>query len=194
MSDGDGLGRIEVEAEADLRDWLAEHGSLTGSRWLVTFKKGDERYLPYDRIVRVLIAHGWVDSQPRSLDASRSMRLISPRRPGSNWSKANRERAEDLINKAEMAPQGRRAVEAAKQDGSWTALVDIEAGVIPDDLAGMLRSIPGAKRELRRVPPIIQTADPRMDRRRENRRDAPEAPAGDGGQGRSNERANRYRR
>lgn len=194
MSAADGFGRIEVVSEANLRDWLVEHGSSTDSRWLVTFKKDDERYLPYDRIVRVLIAHGWVDSQPRSLDASRSMRLISPRRPGSNWSKANRKRAGDLIDKAEMTPRGRRAVEAAKQDGSWTALVDIEAGVIPNDLAGMLRSIPGASANFDAFPPssrrlilewidAAKTAETRQRRLRETAE-----------KGSRNERANHYRR
>ncbi len=153
MSAGDGIARIEVASEADLGDWLAEHGSSTGSRWLITYKKGDERYLPYDRIVRVLIAHGWVDSQPRALDAGRSMRLISPRKPGSNWSMANRARAEDLIGRGQMTPRGRRAVEAAKNDGSWTALVDIEAGVVPDDLAAMLQDREGAQANFDAFPP-----------------------------------------
>ena len=153
MSTGGKIDQIEIETEAKLHDWLSENGARSGSRWLVTYKKGDDRYLPYDRIVRVLIAHGWVDSQPRSLDDSRSMRLISPRRPGSNWSKANRERAEDLIEKAEMTARGRRAVEAAKEDGSWAALIDIEAGVVPDDLVTMLSSRKGAKANFDAFPP-----------------------------------------
>jgi len=147
VSTGGKIEQIEIETEAKLHDWLSENGARSGSRLLVTYKKGYDRYLPYDRIVRVLIAHGWVDSQPRSLDDSRSMRLISPRRPGSNWSRANRERAEDLIEKAEMTQRGRRAVEAAKEDGSWRALIDIEAGVVPDDLVAMLSSRKGAKAE-----------------------------------------------
>lgn len=153
MSASDRFERIEVESGATLHDWLAENGSRSESRWLVTYKKGDDRYLPYDRIVRVLITHGWVDSQPRSLDDSRSMRLISPRRPGSNWSRANRERAEDLIEKAEMTSRGRRAVEAAKEDGSWTTLIDIEAGVVPDDLVAMLSSRKGAEANFDAFPP-----------------------------------------
>ena len=194
MSIGDRFERIEVESEARLRDWLAENASQSESRWLVTHKKGDDRYLPYDRIVRVLIAHGWVDSQPRSLDASRSMRLISPRKPGSNWSKANRERAEDLIENGEMTARGRLAVEAAKRDGSWSALVDIEAGVVPDDLVGMLNSRKGAKANFDAFPPSsrrlilewIDTAKTAETRQKRLRETADKAAR--------NERANHYRR
>ncbi len=194
MSAGDRFERVELDTEARLHDWLTENGSRSESRWLVTFKKGDDRYLPYDRIVRVLIAHGWVDSQPRSLDARRSMRLISPRRPGSNWSKANRERAEDLIDKAEMTPRGLRAVEAAKEDGSWSALVDIEAGGVPDDLIAMLRSKEGARANFDAFPPssrrlilewinAAKTAETRQKRLRETADKAVQ-----------NQRANHYRR
>jgi uncharacterized protein YdeI (YjbR/CyaY-like superfamily) len=191
---GDSFWRIEVESEAALHAWLTQNGSLNDSRWLVTFKKGDHHYLPYDRIVRILIAHGWVDSQPRALDASRSMRLISPRKVGSNWSKANRERAEDLIEKAKMTPRGRRAVEAAKKDGSWTALVDIEAGLVPDDLARMLRSRVGAQTNFDAFPPsskrlILEWIDAAKtaETRQKRLQDTADKAA-------RNERANHYRR
>lgn len=119
----------------------------------MTFKKGDARYLTYDEIVRVLIAHGWVDSQPKKLDDKRSMRLISPRKLGSNWSKANRLRAEELIDVGEMTAMGQRTVDTAKRDGSWTALVDVEAGVIPDDLSAMLESRSEAAANFEAFPP-----------------------------------------
>lgn len=169
------------------------HGADGKSCWLVTFKKGDARYLTYDEIVRVLIANGWVDSQPKALDDKRSMRLISPRKLGSNWSKANRLRAEELIDAGEMTAQGQLAVDTAKRDGSWTALVDIEAGVIPEDLLVMLESRAGAATNFEAFPPSsrrlilewINTAKTTKTRQKRLRETADKAAR--------NERANHYR-
>ena len=43
-----------------------------------------------------------------------------------------------------MAPPGLAAVEAAKRDGSWTFLDDVEAGTVPDDLEAALDANPKA--------------------------------------------------
>lgn len=153
MAIGDSFEHVEVESESALWDWLEEHASSAESRWLVTYKKSDVRYLPYDTIVRTLIAHGWVDSQPRSLDETRSMRLISPRKPGSNWSKANRERAEYLIETGQITAHGRSAVDNARHDGSWTALEGIEAGIVPEDLSIALASRENAAENFNAFPP-----------------------------------------
>ncbi|SHF31331.1 Uncharacterized conserved protein YdeI, YjbR/CyaY-like superfamily, DUF1801 family [Loktanella atrilutea] len=153
MTKASDFEQVEVASEDELRDWLAAHHHQHQSVWLISFKAGDDRYLAYDTIVRQLVAHGWVDSRPRSLDAARSMRLISLRRPGSNWSRANRQRAEDLITSGQMTPRGQAAVDSARADGSWTALVDIEDGVVPDDLAAMLRDTPHAQGHFDAFPP-----------------------------------------
>jgi len=78
--------QIEISSRADLRRWLEENHTQAQSVWLVTWKKGDPRYLPYGEIVEEALCFGWVDSLPRKLDAARSMLLLSPRRAGSGWS------------------------------------------------------------------------------------------------------------
>ncbi|HEY5487088.1 MAG TPA: YdeI/OmpD-associated family protein [Candidatus Limnocylindrales bacterium] len=44
-----------------------------------------------------------------------------------------------------MTEAGRRAVEAARSDGSWTLLEAAEEMVVPDDLAVALAERPGAR-------------------------------------------------
>jgi uncharacterized protein YdeI (YjbR/CyaY-like superfamily) len=128
--------RVEVKSRREWRDWLAANYRLSTSIWLVTSKKNSgDRYLPYAAIVEEALCFGWVDSVPRALDADRSMRLVSPRKPGSAWSRLNKDRVRALVASGKMAAPGLAVIEAAKADGSWTRLDSVEALDIPDDLA-----------------------------------------------------------
>jgi len=60
---------------------------------------------------------------------------FSPRRPRSKWSKVNRQKATELVEKGEMKPAGVREVEWAKADGRWDAANDAQStATVPDDL------------------------------------------------------------
>jgi len=140
------LPRVEVASRDEWRDWLARNHAGSGSIWLVTHKKAaGDRHLPYEAIVEEALAFGWIDSRPAKLDAERSMLLISPRKPGSAWSRANKERVERLLAEGRMALAGLAAVEAAKADGSWNALDEVERLAIPPDLAAALAAQPPAE-------------------------------------------------
>lgn len=89
---------------------------------------------PDDDVVEEALAFGWVDSQPRKLDEDRSQLLVTPRKPGSRWSKPNKQRIARLTKAGLMAPAGQAVVEKAKHDGSWTALDAVEALEEPDEL------------------------------------------------------------
>lgn len=138
--------KITVRSRAELRAWLAANHRSRESIWLVTYKKSaGELYLPYDAIVEEALCWGWIDSRTRALDAQRSMLLFSPRRPGSGWSRVNKERIARLIEQGLMMPPGLALIEQAKADGSWNALDDIEALKVPPDLAAAFRATPKAK-------------------------------------------------
>jgi uncharacterized protein YdeI (YjbR/CyaY-like superfamily) len=112
--------RVEVASQAELHDWLAAHAAASPGIWLVTAKRVDrERYVPYGEIVDEAICFGWVDSRSRALDERRTMLLLTPRRPRSNWSASNRARVERLTAQGRMQPAGLAAVEAAKAGGTW---------------------------------------------------------------------------
>ncbi|MGE3960161.1 MAG: YdeI family protein [Dehalococcoidia bacterium] len=51
-----------------------------------------------------------------------------------------------------MTPAGRAVVKRAKADGSWTILDDVEALVIPDDLAALLDGDPEARANFEAYP------------------------------------------
>ncbi|WP_018330612.1 YdeI/OmpD-associated family protein [Actinomycetospora chiangmaiensis] len=139
------LPRVQVESREQWRAWLAEHHATSSGIWLVTWKKGHGPALTYDEIVDEALCVGWVDSQPRTVDEGRSRRLLTPRRPGSNWSRVNKERVERLTAAGLMLPAGLAAVERARADGTWTALDAVENLTEPDDLRAALDAVPTAR-------------------------------------------------
>lgn len=145
--------RVEVTSVAELRDWLRAHHRQSESIWLVTYKKHvADKYVAKDDIVDEVLCYGWIDSLPRKLDADRTMLRLSPRKPGSAWSKINKDKIARLEKQRRMRVPGRRKIERAKADGSWTFLDDVEAMIVPDDLAQALAARPGAAENFERFP------------------------------------------
>lgn len=130
--------RIEVRSRDELRAWLAENHARRGSVWLVTYKKHMPGHLPVEEVVPELLAWGWVDSLPRSVDAERTSLRISPRNPRSAWSAVNKRHVERLRATGRMTPAGEAAIEAARANGMWDFLDDVERLDVPGDLAAAL--------------------------------------------------------
>ena len=117
----DAYPQVEVDSRDELRRWLAQHHETSSGIWLVTYKKGDPRYLPYEHIVEEALCFGWIDSKARRFDERRTSIVLTPRKPRSNWSGPNRERVARLVAAGLMAPAGLAAIERAKVDGTWGA-------------------------------------------------------------------------
>ncbi len=143
----DNYQRVEVTSREQWRNWLVDNHQQLESIWLVTYKKHTrDRYLAYDEIVEEALCFGWIDSLPRKLDSERTMLLLSPRRKGSYWSRLNKERVQRLVDLELMTLAGMAKVEQAQADGTWSFLDDVEALVIPDDLAKALAENPTASK------------------------------------------------
>jgi uncharacterized protein YdeI (YjbR/CyaY-like superfamily) len=69
-------------------------------------------------VVEEALCFGWIDSKPNKLDAERSMLWIAPCKPGTGWSRPNKERVERLIAAGQMTEAGLAKIEAAQHDGS----------------------------------------------------------------------------
>ena len=113
--------QVEVESREELRRWLERHHETSSGIWLVTYKKADPRYLPYEHVVEEALCFGWIDSKARGVDERRTSIVLTPRKPRSNWSGPNRERVERLLAAGLIAPAGLAAIERAKADGTWDA-------------------------------------------------------------------------
>lgn len=124
------------ESRANWRTWLEREHRRREGVWLISYKKATGKpALTYDEAVEEALCFGWVDSTAQKLDDERKMLYFAPRKPRSGWSRPNKTRIARLTAAGLMAPDGLAKVEAAKADGSWSALDDVENLVVPDDLA-----------------------------------------------------------
>ena len=132
----DDLGHVQVESRGEWRRWLEANHAAADGIWLVTWRKGAGRaVVPYEDLVEEALCFGWVDSKPGKVDDGRTRLLMTPRRPGSSWSRPNQQRVERLEAAGLMAHAGQAVVEAARADGSWSRLDAVEDLVVPGDLA-----------------------------------------------------------
>jgi uncharacterized protein YdeI (YjbR/CyaY-like superfamily) len=145
--------QVEVSSPAELRAWLEENHAQQESVWLVTWKKATgERYVSRDQVLDELLAFGWVDGVARALDEQRTMQLVSPRR-AAHWAASYKRRVARLIEEGRMHPAGLRGVEEAKASGAWNLMDDVDALVVPADLAEALAGTQGAEQGFAAIPP-----------------------------------------
>lgn len=140
--------RVHPTTTEEWRAWLVEHHETQTGVWLVAWKKATGRpAVGYDALVEEALAFGWVDSKSATLDDERSMLWFSRRKRGSGWSRPNKERVARLEAEGRMAAAGRAVVEAARADGSWSMLDDVENLVVSDDLAAAFDRHPGSREQ-----------------------------------------------
>ncbi len=120
--------------------WLAHNGESSSGVWLKLARKdGGERSLTYAEALDAALCHGWIDGRKGGIDERHWRQRFTPRTARSRWSKRNRQRAEELLARGEMAPAGLREVEAARADGRWEAAYDSPAtAAVPPDLQAAL--------------------------------------------------------
>ncbi len=99
---------------------------------------------------------GWIDSTANAFDDERTLVRFSPRRPGSVWAASNRARVARLIAEGRMEEPGLAKIEAAKRDGSWALLEDVDALVVADDLEAAFAASPEAKRNFEAFPDSVK--------------------------------------
>lgn len=117
------------------RDWLEENHSTSTGVYLIFYKVASEmQSMRWEEAVKVALCFGWIDSTAKRLDGERRRQYFCPRRDKSVWSKVNKTHIELLIAEDLMHEAGLAKIKIAKQNGSWTALDDVENLVIPPDL------------------------------------------------------------
>lgn len=148
---------VLITSPAAWRAWLEENHATAPGVWLVTYKKASGKpHLSYEELVEEALCFGWIDSKGNKVDEERTKLLVTPRKRGSGWSRPNKERIERLLANGLMTPAGFAKIEAAKADGSWALLDDIEAMVVPDDLDAALHADPEALAGWERFTPSVK--------------------------------------
>ncbi|MDX1409040.1 MAG: YdeI/OmpD-associated family protein [Saprospiraceae bacterium] len=130
-----GFPAIKAASAVTWRTWLERNHSASDSIWLIIFKKNSGiSSVTYQEAVDEALCFGWVDSKPNKRDDASYYQFFSPRNPKSNWSRNNKERVARLIQAGKMAAAGHAMIAAARENGTWDALNDVENLILPPDL------------------------------------------------------------
>lgn len=151
------LPRVAVSSRAQWREWLAHNADRSQGVWVVTTKKAflspGEVHVSAQDLNEECLCFGWIDSKPGSVDDSHSALLCTPRKPGSGWSKVNKVRLERLLAENLVTARALEIIAEAKRVGSWNRLDDVDALIVPDDLAQALSGRPPARANFDAFPP-----------------------------------------
>ena len=148
------INTFHAKTRKEWRKWLEKNSQTEKSVWLIIYHKtSDTKSVYYEEAVEEAICFGWIDSIAHKRDEESKYQFFAVRKPKSNWSKANRERAVKMIEQGLMTSSGQRLIDLAKQTGTWEALVDVQNSVIPDDLQALLNKNKTALKNFLAFPP-----------------------------------------
>ena len=129
---------LEITTEAALWDWLAENQDQPDSIRLITWKAAHaDKFVGREAVLDALIAYGWIDGRRFVVDDDRTAQLIT-RRQQQAWAQSYKDRAARLEAEGRMQAPGRAAIDAGKASGLWDFFADVDALIVPPDLAETL--------------------------------------------------------
>lgn len=108
-------------------------------------KEAGKPTISWSEAVDEALCFGWIDGKKKSIDNEKFMQFFSRRKSMGTWSKINKEKTRKLIDEGLMTKAGFDSIEAAKRNGSWSILDDVEELKIPRDLEKEFKSFPGSK-------------------------------------------------
>jgi uncharacterized protein YdeI (YjbR/CyaY-like superfamily) len=102
---------LHITDRKDWRRWLREHYKKEKEIWLVYYKKASGKpRIEYNDAVEEALCFGWIDSIVKSLDKERSAQRFSPRKSGSKYSPANKERLRKLLGQRKVIKEVRQTL------------------------------------------------------------------------------------
>jgi len=91
----------------ELRAWFATNHTREREIWIGFYKAHTGRQgLTYLQAVEEALCFGWIDTTVRRIDEERYTNRFVPRRPGSAWSRVNREKFRELADAGRVAEAG----------------------------------------------------------------------------------------
>jgi uncharacterized protein YdeI (YjbR/CyaY-like superfamily) len=146
------INTVVASTTAEWRAWLARNCQSEREVWLVIrHKDSGTPSVRYHEAIEHALCFGWIDSHARKRDADSSLLRFTPRSPRSTWSRVNRERAANMIERGLMTEHGQAMIDLAKAKGTWQVLKDEDG--LPDDLRELLDGNTAARENFQRFPP-----------------------------------------
>jgi uncharacterized protein YdeI (YjbR/CyaY-like superfamily) len=127
-------GSFHPADRKEWHEWLSKnHASSEGVLLTIHKKNSQNEGLLLPDAIDEALCFGWIDSKLSPQDQASYRLLFTPRKPGSIWSARNKQCVEELIREGKMTAAEIAKVVAAKKDGSWDILNDVEELRIPED-------------------------------------------------------------
>ncbi len=139
------LPELYFQRDVEWYDWLLANHDKYKAVYLIFYKL--ETGIPtmrWEEAVKVALCFGWIDSTVKSLGNGKRRQYFSPRNPKSNWSALNKKYITELEQAGLIQESGLKMINLAKETGTWTAMDDVENGVIPPNLQKAFNANPRA--------------------------------------------------
>lgn len=122
---------LHVTDRRKWRAWLRKNYKIEKEIWLVYYKKGSGKArIEYNDAVEEALCYGWIDSTVKTIDDEKYAQKFSPRKPGSKYSPANKERLRSLLKQKKIIKEVRESLPDLGE----------EDFVIPDDILAELKA------------------------------------------------------
>ena len=129
------LPELYFKTDIEWRSWLAINHQEAQGIYLIFYKVDHHKAsMRWEEAVKVALCFGWIDSTVKSLGDGKRRQYFCKRKPKSVWSALNKRYIIELIMENLIHESGHSAIEIAKKNGAWTALDNVEKGIIPKDL------------------------------------------------------------
>ena len=126
---------LYFKTDTEWREWLSQNYDNDYGVYLIFYKVDNpEPSMRWEEAVRVALCYGWIDSTVKSLGNGKRRQYFCKRNPKSVWSALNKRYIDELTHLKLIHFSGLAIIEIGKQNGSWTALDDVENGIIPKEL------------------------------------------------------------
>lgn len=117
------------------REWLHNNHKTSSGIYIILYKVSHAKEsMLWEEAVKVALCFGWIDSTVKNLGDGKRRQYFCKRKAKSVWSKLNKTHIKNLIATDLMHQSGLDSIKISKKNGSWTALDDVENGIIPTSL------------------------------------------------------------
>ena len=137
---------LYFKKDFEWRDWLLNNHLLHPQGVYVIFYKLETNIptMRWEEAVKVALCFGWIDSTVKSMGDGKRRQYFCPRKQKSTWSALNKRYIKELDKLGLIHESGKKTIHIAKENGSWSALDDVENQVIPEDLQEAFNNNPDA--------------------------------------------------
>ncbi len=132
--------------DVEWRQWLeVNHATHPQGVYLIMYKlEANIPTMRWEEAVRVALCYGWIDSTVKNLGGPKRRQYFCPRKPKSVWSALNKKYISEMEPLGLIHESGWNAINVARENGMWSALDNVENGIIPAELQAAFDANPKA--------------------------------------------------